>query len=421
MTHDPSRKRVVITGMGTINPNGKTVPEFWENLAAGRSGVRTLQYTDIANLPVTIGGEVDLPDNVTDYLPMKMVKRLERFIIFAHIAAVQAFNNAGIRQEDVDRDPHRYGAVIGTGDGGNLGHYKTCNIINKHNGVDMVSPFYVVSVIPNMSPAYFAKDKNFQGPNFSVNSACATSNHAIGVAATMIRSGLVDVMMAGGSESVVNLAGVAGFSSIGALSRRNDSPATASRPFDRRRDGFVLSEGAGVLCLEDLEHAKKRGATIYAELSGYGLSCDAYDLVAPHPAGRGVLLSMSMAMESAGLTPKDIDLVNAHGTSTPIGDLAEANALRRIFGGEADRIMVHSTKSMVGHLIGGAGGVEAVAAILALYKGVVHASINISEKDPEINLNIVTETRECKVKHVLSNGFGFGGQNSSIILSRYEE
>jgi 3-oxoacyl-[acyl-carrier-protein] synthase II len=272
-----------------------------------------------------------------------------------------------------------------------------------------------------MPPAYFAKERNFQGPNFSVNSACATSNHAIGVAATMIRSGLVDIMMAGGSESVVNIAGIAGFSAIGALSRRNDTPETASRPFALDRDGFVLSEGSGVLCLEELEHAKKRGATIYAELSGYGLSCDAHDLVAPHPEGRGVLLSMSMAMESAGLAPEDIDLVNAHGTSTSIGDIAEANALRHIFGKETDRILVHSTKSMVGHLIGGAGGVEAIATILALHKGIVHPSINIFEKDPEINLNIATETRECTVKHALSNGFGFGGQNSSIILSRFED
>ncbi|MDR2733958.1 MAG: beta-ketoacyl-[acyl-carrier-protein] synthase family protein [Spirochaetota bacterium] len=415
-----AQKRVVITGMGTINPIAASVPEFWDNLIAGKNGVRTLKYTDTSILPVKIGGEVDLPENIGDYLPKKKVNRFERFIVFARIAAVQAFRDSGILREDVDSAPYRYGAIIGTGDGGNAGHYKSCQSIDKHNSVEFVSPFYVVSVIPNTPPAYFAKDYNFQGPNFSVNSACATSNHAIGIAAAMIKAGTADVMMAGGCESCLNMSGLSGFSAIGALSRRNDSPETASRPFDKNRDGFVLAEGAGVVCLEELEHAKKRGARIYAELSGYGLSCDAFDLVAPHPDGRGIAMSVNMALESAGLSASDIDLVNAHGTSTNIGDLAETTTLRRLFGAEADRIMVHSTKSMVGHLIGAAGGVEAIAAILALCKGIVHPSINIFERDPKIDLNIVTETRECAVRHVLSNGFGFGGQNSSIILSQFK-
>jgi len=241
MKYETSKKRVVITGMGTINPIAKTVPEYWEKLAAGKCGIRALQHTDTAILPVRIGGEVDIPENIADYLPKKMLHRLEPFIVFAQIAAVQAFKDAGIRQEDVDREPHRYGAIIGTGDAGNGGHYKSCRSIDKNETLDFISPFYVVSVIPNMPPAYFAKDRNFQGPNFSINSACASSNHAIGVAANMIQSNLVDVMMAGGCESVVNLAGVAGFNAIGALSRRNDSPETASRPFDKNRDGFVLN------------------------------------------------------------------------------------------------------------------------------------------------------------------------------------
>jgi 3-oxoacyl-[acyl-carrier-protein] synthase II len=271
-----------------------------------------------------------------------------------------------------------------------------------------------------MASAYFAKDFNFQGPNFSINSACATSNHAIGIAAMMIQYGMADVMMAGGCENTASLPAVGGFNAMGALSRRNDSPETASRPFDTGRDGFVCSEGAGILCLEELEHAKKRGAAIYAELTGFGLSCDAHDLVAPHPEGRGIIAAVHMALESAGLNTSDVDLINAHGTSTPIGDLVESKTMRRIFGAEADRIMVHSTKSMVGHMIGAAGGVEAIACILALYKGVVHPSINIFEKDPGIDLNIITKPTECKVRHALSNGFGFGGQNSCIILSRFE-
>ncbi len=421
MKRDPSKTRVVVTGMGTINPIAHTVSEYWDNLTAGKSGIRVLKYTDVTDYPVKIGGEVDLPENIADYMPKKMVNRLERFIVFAQIAAVQAFNDAGIRQDDIDREPYRYGAIIGTGDAGNWGHYKACRSIDKNNTVDMVSPFYVVGVIPNTPPAYFAKDRNFQGPNFSVNSACATSNHAIGVAATIIKSGLADVMMAGGCESVVNTAGIAGFNAIGALSQRNNDPTTASRPFDKDREGFVLSEGAGVLCLEELEHAKARGATIYAELSGYGLSCDAYDLVAPHPEGRGAAMAMSMAIESAELNLSDIELINAHGTSTPLGDLAEARTIRRLFGDLADTIPVHSTKSMIGHLVGAAGGVEAIAAIMALHKGVIHASINVFEQDPELKLNVVAnQPIERKVKHVLSNSFGFGGQNSTIILSRFE-
>ncbi|MCK4906949.1 MAG: beta-ketoacyl-ACP synthase II [Spirochaetes bacterium] len=417
---NPHETRVVITGMGTINPIANDVSEFWENLIAGKSGVRLAQRTDLSDFPVKIGGEVDFPD-LSKYIHKKMIRRLGRFIILGHVAASQAYWDAGFDKDEVAKNPHRYGAIIGTGDAGNELHYKTFERMEE-SGMDSVSPFYVVGVIPNTPPAYFAKEFGLFGPNFSVNSACATSNHAFGTAAAMIKSGFADVMFAGGTEAVVAKPGFAGFGVIYALSRRNDTPATASRPFDKDRDGFVLGEGSGVLCLEELEHAKKRGAKIYAELTGYGMSCDAYDLVAPHPEGRGASAAMQSALENAELNTGDIDLINAHGTSTQLGDLTENNAIRKTFGDDTDRIPLHSTKSMIGHLIGAAGGTEAIAAILALEKGVIHPSINLFEQDPEIKLNIVAnKPMEKKVKHVLSNSFGFGGQNSSIIISKFED
>jgi 3-oxoacyl-[acyl-carrier-protein] synthase II len=278
----------------------------------------------------------------------------------------------------------------------------------------------VVGCIPNTASAYFANEFNLQGPNFSINSACATSNHSIGMASLLIRMGFADVMFAGGAEAVVNVPGFAGFGVIRALSERNDSPQTASRPFDRDRDGFVLAEGAGVLCLEELDHAKKRGARIYAELTGFGMSCDAHDLVSPHPEGRGAITAMKSCLASARLNTDQIDLINAHGTSTPLGDLSESKSIGVVFGEQKTQPLVHSTKSMTGHLIGAAGGVEAIAAIMAIEKGIVHPTINQFEKDPAILLNVVRNTPvEATVRHVLSNSFGFGGQNATIILSKY--
>jgi 3-oxoacyl-[acyl-carrier-protein] synthase II len=420
VNRNPEETRVVITGMGTINPIAYNVKEFWDNLVSGKSGIRLVQYTDLHDFSVKIGGEVDYPD-LSEYFPKKMLQRLGRFIIFGHVAATQAFQDAGFDPSDIQREPHRYGSIIGTGDAGNGLHYKMFQQIQNH-GMDSVSPFYAIGVIPNTPPAYFARAHNFQGPNFSVNSACATSNHAIAIAALMIKTGLADVMISGGTEAVLNVAGFSGFAIINALSRRNDSPQTASRPFDKDRDGFVMGEGAGVLCLEELDHAKKRGALIHAELKGYGFCCDAYDLVAPHPEGLGAKMAMENALLNAHLNKDDIDLINAHATSTPRGDLAESKAIRSLFGDLADHIHVHSTKSMIGHLIGGAGGVEAIAVILAIKKGVIHPSINIFKQDPQIDLNIVAnQPLEKTVKHVLSNSFGFGGQNATIVISRFSD
>ncbi len=415
---NPHETRIVVTGMGTINPLAQNVEDFWDNLAVGKCGLSLIQSFDVSSSSTKVGGETDYPENILDYFPKKMVRRLERFIIFGHIAATQAFKASGLDQDMINKNPHRYGAIIGTGDAGNDGHFKACRRIDKH-GLESLTPFYVVSVISNAPSGYFARDFNFQGPNFSIGSACATSNHAIGTAAAMIKTGMADVIITGGTEAVLSPGGIAGFGVIYALSR-NPDPQTASRPFDKNRDGFVLSEGAGILCLEELEHAKKRGAKIYAELTGYGFSCDAFDLVAPHPEGEGAAMAMNSALFEAKLNYQDIDLINSHGTSTLIGDLSESKAIHKVFNSNANTIPVHSTKSMIGHLVGASGGVEAISSILAINKGIIHPSINVSEQDPEIDLNVVKEPMEKEVKHVLSNSFGFGGQNSSIILSKYE-
>ncbi len=417
VNRNPKQTRIVITGLGTINPIANTVDEFWENLVKGKSGIRKIQHHDLGDFSVQIGGEVDIPD-LQGIMHKKWLKRLDRYIIFGNYAAKHAFIDSGLDQEIIDKNPHRYGVIIGTGDAGlDLSHKMSKNIYEK--GMDYVSAFYIVGKVPNTPPGFFAREHNFQGPNYSVSSACATSNHAIGTAAMLIKMGMADVAMAGGTEGVVVPSAIAAFAKIMALSQRNDDPQTASRPFDKDRDGFILGEGSGVICLEELEHAKKRGAKIYGELTGIGFSCDAYDLVAPHPEGRGAMISMKSALENAELETQDIDLINAHGTSTPMGDKAEALAIEQLFG---NKVPVHSTKSMLGHLIGAAGGTEAIAAILAIQKGVIHPSMNVFELDPGVDINVVANKPiEKKVKHVLSNSFGFGGQNSTIIISEFND
>lgn len=418
MQLNPDGRRVVITGMGTVNPIGNTLEEYWSNLIKGKSGVRLAQYTDLENYPVKIGAEVDMPDLTPYFSQKKMVRRMDRFIIFSQVAASQAIRNAGL---DVEKAPHRYGAVIGTGDAGvGVQYANVSNAITK--GMDTISPFYVVGTIPNTAASYVAKEFNLQGPNFTVNSACASSNHAMGLAAMHIKMGLADAIVTGGSEAVVNTMGFGGFGVIRALSERNDSPETASRPFDKDRDGFILGEGAGVLCFEELEHAKARGAHIYGEFTGFGFSCDAYDLVAPHPEGKGACAAMELALTNAEINKEDVGLINAHGTSTPLGDLAESRAITKVFEQLAETIPVHSTKSMIGHLVGAGGGVEAIAGILALEKNIIHPTINQFEQDREIKLNVVrNKPMEARVDHFLSNSFGFGGQNAAIIISKFKD
>jgi 3-oxoacyl-[acyl-carrier-protein] synthase II len=401
--------------MGTINPIGSSVAEFWENLIKGKSGVRHITSFPINGFSVQIAGEIDLPELSPYFKNRKMARRLDRFSVLSQIAGAQAIRDAGL---DVEKAPHRYGVIIGTGEGGaGTRYFNTKKIVE--DGMQAASPFFVMC-IPSTASGFLAMEWNLQGPCFSVNSACATGNHAFGVAASLIKMGMADAIFTGGAEAVINPTGLAAFGNIMALSERNDSPETASRPFDKDRDGFVLSEGAGVLCLEELEHAKRRGATIYAELSGYGFTCDAHDLVAPHPESRGSARAMQDALDNARLNPEQVDLINCHAASTPLGDLAESKAISLVFKKLAAKIPAHSTKSMTGHPLGAASAVEAIAAILAIQRGVIHPTINQFEQDPEIELNVVrNHPRESRVDHVLSNGFGFGGQNAAVTISRF--
>jgi 3-oxoacyl-[acyl-carrier-protein] synthase II len=412
---NPHEVRVVITGLGAITPIGATVAEYWENLIKGKSGVRRIRSFPVEGYHVQIAGEIDLPDPTPYFKDRKMARKLDRYVVLAQIAGTQAIRDSGL---EVEKAPDRYGVLIGTGDGGvGTRHDNSKRIVLE--GLQNTSPFFIMS-IPSTASGYLAMEWNLQGPCFSVNSACATGNHALGVASMMIRMGMADAIFVGGSEAPIYPSGLAAFGNIMALSERNDSPETASRPFDRDRDGFVLSEGAGVLCLEELEHAKRRGARIYAELTGYGFTSDAHDLVAPHPEARGSAKAIQDALDSAGLNPDQIGLINCHATSTPLGDLGESMAIGRIFKELAAKIPAHGTKSMTGHPLGAASAMEAIAVILAIQRGVIHPTINQFVPDPKINLNIVrNQPREARVEHALSNGFGFGGQNTSLTISRF--
>ena len=412
-------KRIVITGIGTINPVGVGVRSFWDNLAKGQSGIVDLRpiYPLLNDYSVKIGGYFTLPQNVREYFGHygKWLKRLDEFIIYMQIAGSQAMDDSGL---DMEReDPFRVGALLGSGEGGLNSHERNQNYLQKQ-GMSAVSPLYVLNVIPNSATGFFAQCYGLQGPNFAPVSACATSNHSIGLSCMMIEAGMADVMFAGGSEASLNPSGISAFGNLGALSP-SDQPEQASRPFATGRSGFVMSNGAGALCLEELEHARRRGAKIYAEITGYSFTADAHDLVAPHPEGRSASRAMQKALEKARLSPSDIDLINAHGTSTLLGDLAEAKAISVTFGHGAP-VAVHSTKSMTGHTIGASGSIEAIAALLAIKEGIVHPSINCEQQDPEIVLNIVKEVRrDLTIEHIMSNNFGFGGQNAVIILSRF--
>ena len=335
-------------------------------------------------------------------------------------AGYEAIKSSGLADK-VNDNPFRYGALIATGIAGLKSMMENCKqMFNK--GLSSTSPFWITNVIPNSASALLTQEYNLQGPSFSTASACASSNHAFGIAINIIKSGVSDAILTGGSESISNRIGISAFGNIFALSKRVDDPTRASRPFDKDRDGFVIGEGSGVLCLEDLEHAKARGAKIYCEITGFGFTTDAYDLVAPHPEARGSSKAMEMAIENAKLNKEDIDLINCHGTSTPMGDFIEALAIHKVFGENAKNIPVHSSKSMIGHLIGASGAAEAIADIQTFEKGIIHPSINVVEQDTRIKLNVVKEAHEQKnVNHILSNSFGFGGHNACVVFSRFKD
>lgn len=412
-----SIRRVVITGMGTVNPLGLSVDEYWTRLSAGESGVGIVNRFDNSTMGSRVGGQVREFDHMPYFKDQKMARRLDRAIIYGHVAATQAMRDSGLRESGFD--PERAGVSIGTGMGG-VTTFEQEDRTKVERGHKRVSPFFIPLILPNTVPAYFAIENNLQGPNFTILSACASANHSMGEGFEIIKRGDADIMFVGGAESALCEIIYAGFGNMKALSTRNDNPGGASRPFDRGRDGFVMGEGAAVLVLEELEHAKKRGARIYAEFAGYGQSCDAHHITAPHPEGHGGYRAMKNALASARMLPEDVDLVNAHGTSTPLGDIGETKAVKKCFGDHAKKLKVHSTKSMIGHALGAAGAVEGVALMMALVKGIVHPTINQEEPDPECDLDYVpNKAQERPVRAVLSNSFGFGGHNASLIFKRF--
>ena len=409
------RRRVVITGMGMISPVGLNVADSWRNILAGQSGIETLTSFDVSNFATRIGGAIKNFD-VCEYISKKDAKKMDLFIHYGMAAGIQAVTDSGL--EVTEANAARMGVAIGSGIGGLPGIESGYDGFLK-GGPRKISPFFVPSTIINMISGHLSIKYGFKGPNIAVVSACTTGTHNIGEAARIIRCGDADVMIAGGAEMATSACGLGGFASARALSRRNDDPSTASRPWDKNRDGFVLGDGAGVMVLESYEHAKARGANIYAELIGYGLNADAYHMTSPSQGGEGASACMDLAIANAGINPQEIDYINAHGTSTPAGDKAETQAIKRSFGDYAKSVAISSTKSMTGHLLGATGGVEAIFSVLAIRDQVAPPTINLTTPDPECDLDYVpNNARDMKIDIALSNSFGFGGTNATLIMSR---
>ena len=409
-------KRVVITGLGAITPVGNDVPAMWAALLAGTSGVGPITSFDAAAFDSRIAAEVKGFDP-SRYLNPKEIKRTERFVQFAIAASRQAVADAGIT---VDKeDPFRCGVIIGSGIG-SIHLVEQQHSVLLARGPKKLTPFLIPMLICNMAPGHAAMDLGFKGPNFCTTTACASGAHGVGEAFRILQRGHADVMVAGGTESCITPVAVGGFCALMALSRRNDAPAKASRPFDQQRDGFVIGEGAGVMVLEELEHAKKRGAKIYGEMVGYGATADAYHMTAPDPEGTGAAKAMALALEDAALRPEPVPYINAHGTSTELNDKIETLAIKKTFGAAAKTVAVSSTKSMTGHLIGAAGGVEAVISVLAIKEGVMPPTINYEHPDPACDLDYVpNQARKARVEAALSNSLGFGGHNATVVFKAF--
>lgn len=409
-------RRVVATGLGVVAPNGIGVETFWENLVNGVSGIDRITRFDAGYHDTKIAAEVKGFDPLL-YMEKKEVKKMDRFIHYALAGAIMAVDDAQLTVKDVERS--RIGVLIGTGMGGIPALEETHKTLLE-KGPGRISPFFIPSIITNLASGHIAIRFGLRGPNSCVSTACATGNHAIGDSLELIRRGMADVMFAGGTEAVISPLTIGGFAAMKALSTRNDAPQRASRPFDKGRDGFVMGEGAGVLILEELNHALRRGARIYAELAGYGMSADAYHMTAPEPEGAGAIASMVLALESARLQPEEVDYINAHGTSTPAGDAAETKAIKKVFGDHAYRLAVSSIKSMTGHPLGAAGGIESVATVLTLHHRVIPPTINYDEPDPECDLDYVpNRARQAEVRVAVSNSFGFGGTNATLAFKQY--
>ncbi len=413
-----SARRVVITGLGAISPLANSVPETWDGIVNGKSGISLIDSFDTTNFPSKIGGVIRNFD-ISDYMPAKDAKRMDGFMHYGIAAGSQAFEDSGLEVTEANAD--RIGVAIGAGIGGITG-IEDCQSVYAKSGPRRISPFYVPGNIINMISGNLSIKYGFKGPNFAIVTACTTGTHNIGDAARLIKYGDADVMVAGGAERcTTSPTTMGGFASAKALSRRNDDPERASRPWDVDRDGFVLSDGSGVVVLEELEHAKARGAQIYAELVGYGMSADAYHMTSPSPGGEGAARCVKNALRDAGLNPEDIDYINAHGTSTPAGDIGESEAVKTALGDAAYNTAISSTKSMIGHLLGAAGGIEAVFSVLAIRDQVAPPTINMENQDPVCDLDYVPNTaREMKIDVALSNSFGFGGTNGSLVFKRYQ-
>ncbi len=408
-------REVVVTGMGVVSPLGNNPDEMFANLLAGKSAIGPIQRFDASEFPVHFAGEVKNFDG-TAYFDAKELPRTSRYIQYMMHAALSAVEMAGLSRGG--SDPNRSGMILGSGIGGMEIFYENSVILGT-KGAKRVSPFFVPMSITNLGSGMVAMRLGWRGPNWSVSSACSTGNHALATAVDQIRLGRADVMLAGGAEESVCIPSVVGFSNMRALSRRNDDPSTASRPFDKDRDGFVLGEGAGVLVLESREHAEARGAKILAVVRGYGTSCDAHHMTAPLETGEGVCLAIENALADAGISKTDIGVVNAHATSTPLGDVAEVKALHKVFGSHVGSLQVEATKSMLGHLLGGASAVEAVALIMTLNSGKVHPTINVIEQDPECDINCVpNKSSTTQAVFGISNSFGFGGHNSCVVIEK---
>ncbi len=412
-----SRRRVVVTGLGHISPVGNTVAEGWANLVAGRSGIANITRFDASAMACRFAGEVKGFD-IAQYIPAKEARHMDTFIHYGLAASIQAVQDAGLPTKDQlsEEQAERIGVMVGSGIGG-LPMIEDTQKDYLERGPRRISPFFVPASIINMISGHVSIHHGFTGPNLAVVTACTTGLHCIGQAARMIEYGDADVMVAGGAESTVSPLGIGGFAAARALSTRNDDPATASRPWDKDRDGFVLGEGGGVMVLEEYEHAKARGAKIYAELSGFGMGGDAFHMTAPNVDGPK--RAMKAALRNAGVNADEVQYVNAHGTSTPLGDLNESNAIKLALGDHAKRVVVNSTKSMTGHLLGGAGGVESVFTVLALHHQVSPPTINIFNQDPECDLDYCAGTaREMKIDVAVKNNFGFGGTNGTLVFRR---
>ena len=408
-------RRVVVTGVGLISPLGSGNAKNWEALTSGTSGIAPITRFDASSFPVTIAGEVK-DFNPEDFIEKKEVKKMDLFIQYAVAAAQLAMDDSGLVIDDANAE--RVGVLVGAGIGGlpTIEKYRSALL---EGGYKKISPFFIPMLIINLAPGHISMRFGAKGPNLSSVSACATATHSIGDAYHIIKRGDADAMIAGGTESTVTPLGIGGFAAMKALSTRNDDPQGASRPFEKNRDGFVMGEGAGILILEEYESARQRGAKIYAEVVGYGLTGDAYHLTAPAPGGEGAARCMKMALKNAGVNPEEVSYINAHGTSTPMNDLYETMAIKSVFGNYAKKVMVSSTKSMTGHLLGAAGGIEAVYSVVAMRHGVVPPTINYHEPDPECDLDFVPNTaRDAKLDYAMSNNFGFGGTNASLLFKK---